>query len=170
MHRNTAILVGILALTAALLVGIQLGKLTGFIPNPSPFPSPVVLTTPTPLPKLTSFRHQTCGLSFDYPDDYKLQQASDSATLTPPNAVDPTTQRIILLCGVDFPKPPLPAERIEEATIAGRQATIYHDASAKDGTPLDVVIFSHPKNGLEVALFGFGEIFKKVIQSLKFDR
>ena len=161
MHRNTGVIFAILSVVAALLIGVNVGrKLNGKPPSPQPTITPSI----TPSPGVKTYTHPRCQVSLEYPPEYSVTEASDSAVLARNN-----NDRIILLCGVDFPKPPLSPERIEEATVAGLQATIYHDASAKDGTSLDVVVFSHPKNGLEVALFGFGEVFKKVIQSLKLE-
>ncbi len=160
MHRNTAILIAFLAIVAALLIGINVGRrFSGGSVTPSPSP---VVTIPSPSPKLISYTHPRCQVSLNYPPDFKVTEASDSAILTGEN-----NERIVLLCGTDFPKPPLPPERIEEATVAGQIATLYHDASAKDGTPIDIYVFNHPENGLEIALFGFGSVFKEIITSLK---
>src|SRR3989344_6375559 len=169
MHRNTALLIAFLAVLAALVTGLKIGST--FSPQAqlaqvSPLPSSVAVTEASPqvagaeAPK--TYTSSNCGLSFNYDPDFSVTEASATTTLT--NAK--TGENIYILCGTEFPRPPLSAEQIETATVAGQKATIYHDASAKDGTPLDVVVFSHPKNNLEVALFGFGEVFKKVIQSL----
>lgn len=176
MQRNTAVIIAILSVTAALLIGLTIGRrLSG---NSKPIinlpaqtgdlqPSPTSqLTThnssPSPSPAGKFFSHPQCGLSFTYPADFQLSSASDSVQLT--NTL--TNEQINLICGIEFPRPPLAKERIETATIAGQPATIYHDASARDGTPVDVVAFNHPENGLEIALFGFGEVFASIISSI----
>lgn len=164
MHRNTALLLALLGVIAALLIGLFIGRrLTGNTSPPitrvQPSPTPAV---PSPSPLTSFFTHTECNLSFAYPTDFRLAESSDSAQLT--NTV--TDEQINLICGVDFPKPPLPAERIEEASVAGVLATVYHDASAENGSPIDVVVFDHPTTGVEIALFGFGEVFEGILNSL----
>lgn len=173
MHRNTAILLAVLAVTAALLVGLAIGRrisgnpqsVTNNLQSSPTLPPGINNLQPTPSAAKKSSTNKSCGLSFTYPENMQLTEASDSAQLT--NTT--TGEQIILLCGVVFPKPPLIPERIETATVAGQTATVYHDASAKDGKPIDVVVFTHPKNKLEIALFGFGEVFERILQNLQLD-
>ena len=186
MHPKALIFLSILAVLAALLIGINVGRKLNpnqeLIPSPSSRLSPLPTTNPsTPLKasnqpfdgeqsrttqgKPTTFSHPQCGVSFPMPSGFEIdQQASDGAKL-----VNQTTkEEINLVCSDVLPKPPLTSDQIETASISGVTATIYHDAQAKDGTPVDVVMFVNPENGLEVALLGFGKVFKQVWQQLIF--
>lgn len=165
MHRNTAVLLVVLALLATLVVGIRVGSTL----NPIS-PLPTVNTSPEPIASTQALKHLThagCGVSFEYPGNLELVEASDSAILSPPGATESLANRIIVVCS-DFPKPPLPDDKVEEATVAGQLATIYHDSSAQDGAPVDVVVFTHPKTRKEIGLFGFGEVFEKVLETVTF--
>lgn len=171
MHRNTYLLVSLLAIFAALLVGINLGR---------KFSAPLPTTTttlqptdqPTPRGALVPYTNTFCGFSIEYPETLTiLDSASGSAVLTDPaNAAN----TIAITCQKDIPRSPLPQELIETVGVwnsdrsASIAAKLYHDASAKDGKPMDVLIFRHPKTGLDVFLAGFGATFNHVIQTLKF--
>jgi len=170
LAKTTAILIIILAIIAALVTGIQIGRKVGsgslFTSSPTPdltsqAPSPSVIASASA--QLQTFTHKECGVQFQYDPAYQVSQSSNSAIL-----VNGTTgDQVSLACAAEIPLPPLPPEKIDEATVAGQAATIYHDASAKDGTPIDVVIFDHPVKGLKVALLGFGEVFQQTLTSIK---
>lgn len=176
MHKNTIIVIIILAVVASLLIGINLGRKIGKVqtltnPSPSavlveiPSPSPSVDAQPSPPPKTSVlYSLKGCGISFAYDTEYTLQIASRGAQLT--HATD-ANNKISIACQADIPRPPLTEERIEDATIAGVQTVIYHDASAKDGLPLDAVIFTHPKNKLDIAILGFGEAYDRLLQTVE---
>lgn len=156
MHRNTTFLLVALALVAALLLGIKVNIwMTGGprqILLPSPIPSPLSLKT---------YTSQPCGITFEYPTEFTLQESTGAARLTS------SKETVDVACASTLPKPPLPKEKIETITVASISATIFHDASTKDKAPRDVVIFTHPKKRQEVALFGYGEVFQKILSSLK---
>ena len=166
MHKNTAILIVFLSVIVALIVGLNLGHIFSKDQqeiNNQPSTSPISLSSP--ISTSTTYTHPACKVTFAYDPSFSISsESSDSAVLINKN----TREKITLLCGVEFPKPPLPEDKIEVATIAGQMTTVYHDASAKDGTPVDVAVFIHPKTDMEVALFGFGEKFQKLLTTLKF--
>ena len=112
---------------------------------------------------IETYTSTDCGVKFEYSGIFEVTEASSSAIFI---SQENQNEVVRLICGIEFPKPPLPEDLIEEATIASQLATIYHDASAKDGTPVDVIVFNHPTKDFEVALFGYGERFEKIIQSL----
>ena len=79
---------------------------------------------------------------------------------------------VALACQEEIPRPPLTLENIEEVTListsgASISGSLYHDASAKDGAPVDELIFTHPTTGLDVFLAGFGATFQQILSSLK---
>ena len=165
MQRNTAILILVLAVFAALLIGLNISKVMNpqqqLVPTPQPTnPSP----TPLPENKTTEFMMSECGLSFRYANDFSIETATRSARL---NSKTNQNEHINIACAPEIPRPPLVPELIQEATIAGRMVNVYHDASAQDGSPLDAVIFTHPTNGLDVAFLGFGDAFNQLLTTVK---
>ncbi|MCX6793634.1 MAG: hypothetical protein NTY06_00845 [Candidatus Gottesmanbacteria bacterium] len=170
MHRNTYLLVSILAVCAALLVGVNIGKrLTK--QKPSPTPNPVTVNpTPTPGEVVQTYTDTYCGFSLNYPTGFTvLENASGSAIL---NNTSDKTQSITLTCQKAIPKPALTADKIETLTIpktggASVSAKLYHDSSAKDGTPMDIVIFRHPTNGMDSFIAGYGNAFNAAIKTLQ---
>lgn len=167
MHRNTAIIIAVLATVAAFVVGLKLGLTlsTQELPTMQSSPSPIaLLPSPSPRPLLKTFIHKNCGVQITYPSDYQINEASTAAILTNSSTKD----QVNLLCGENFPIPSLPPERTEQASIAGQLATVYHDTSTETNQPLDIYVFNHPFKSVQVALFGFGEIFETIIQSLQF--
>lgn len=166
MHRNTYFLVIILAVCAALLVGVNIGKrLTKQAPPPASLPSP----TPAPGVTTQTYMNTFCGFSLDYPASFTiLENASGSAILH--NAAD-KTQSITLTCQKTIPRPALSEDKIETLTIpvatdASVSAKLYHNSSAKDGTPIDAVIFKHPTNGMDGFVAGYGSAFDAAIKTL----
>ncbi len=167
MHRNTVFFIGFLAVLAAVLVGINIGRripqVSPTLIPPSPISSPASLQPVVSLSNQADSRLEICGLSFSYEPGFTLKQSSNAAELAGSN------ETIRVVCTAEIPRPPLPPEKMEEITLDGVKTTLYHDASAKDGTPLDAVIFKHPKKDLDVGIFGFGGGFKKLVQTIKFN-
>lgn len=167
MHRNTYLLVIVLAICAALLIGVNIGKRLQKQPSAPP---PVQTPTPTPGTPIQTYMDTFCGFSLSYPASFTiLENASGSAILN--NAAD-KTQSITLTCQKAIPRPPLSADKIETLTIpivngASVSAKLYHDSSAKDGTPIDAVIFRHPTNGMDGFIAGYGNAFNAAIKTLQ---
>lgn len=167
MHRNTYILISILAVVAALVIGVNIGKKFSKTPEVVPVS---VTPTPTQTPiKLETYSDPYCGISFSYPSTLSvLDSASGSALLT--NAKD-TSESVAVACQDEIPRPPLVAEKIESLILPDGEATIaaklYHDASPKDGSPIDALIFRHPKKKMDVFIAGFGETFNELIKTVQ---
>lgn len=166
MHRNTKTLTIVLLLTAALLLGVRISNLlSGRNEQPLSSSSPSNLpNTQFPGGPTKSFVSTYCGVTFDYPVDMTLNESTNAARLTKLGS----NETIDVACGQNLPKPPLPKDKIETATVAGQLATVYHDKLTKDGSPIDVVILTQPTKKLEIALFGFGETFIKLLKSVRF--
>ncbi len=166
MHRNTLVFTITLAVMAAVLVGLNVGrKFPSFSPAPTPTPEEQTRT-------LVTFTSEPCGVTFEYPEHLsKLDGPSGSAVFT-----DPASEKnsVTVTCQAEIPRPPLPADRIETIAIpsatgaATVSARLYHDASPKDGAPLDALIFTHPTTGLDVFVAGFGSVFQGILVSLKY--
>jgi hypothetical protein len=166
MHRNTLLFTIVLATLAAILIGLNVGRKfpTG---SPAPTPTPEQETS-----TLLTFTSQECGITFNYPQYLsKLDGPSGSAVFTDPTNAETS---VTVTCQAEIPRPPLPSDRIETLAIPGTttnatiSARLYHDASPKDGTPLDAIIFTHPKTGLDVFVAGFGPVFQGIIVTLKY--
>lgn len=167
MHRNTYLLVIILAICAALLIGVNIGK--RLQKQPAGQSSSLGGASPTPTPAVTTqtYVDSYCGFSLDYPAGYAvLENASGSAIFN--NTTD-KTQSITVTCQKGIPRPALPAGKIETFVLSGSSisATLYHDSSAKDGTPIDAVIFRHPTNGMDGFVAGYGDAFNAAIKTLQ---
>lgn len=168
MHRNTILVIGFLAVVAAMLVGLNIGKrLQPETPLPTPLPTTLTkpLNLPTPQPNPIGYNLTDCGLSFTYEPEFNLETASSSAQLTSKT----TQEQINIVCVPEIPKPALPPEKVDEIELAGNKAMLYHDTSAKDGSPLDAVILTHPNLEIEIGIFGFGEKFQNLLKSIKFE-
>lgn len=161
MARNTLLLVIVLAIVAALVVGVQIGRQAN--PSFSPTPTPLALSPTPPEPTLLSHSNTYCGFSFSYPSTLTLTLgASGSAVLSN------SGETILMACQKNIPRPPLATDRIEEATLAGvMNAKLYHDASPKDGTPMEALIFTNPNNGLDVFISGLGTTFTQIISTIQ---
>ena len=170
MHRNTYLLVSILAVIAALLIGVNLGKRFFTSPDSSLINRPSIQPTISPSPApLISYINAVCGFSFEYPDVFtKMDNASGSAVLIN----QASNESITVTCQKNIPRKALPQEFIETVVLtdasrsASISATLYHDTAPIDGTPLDVLIFRNPKNGLDIFLAGTGVTFSRIIKTI----
>ena len=165
MPKNTRNLIIFLTVFAALVVGVNFGRMMFPKSNP-PVNNPVANPTPrvTPKPELLRYESFVCGITFQYPKTLtKLDIETGGAMLVdgknPPNSV-------AVACQKDIPRPALAADKIENLTIGSASAKLYHDVSAKDGTPVDKLIFTQPAKKIDVYVSGYGENFTTVISSL----
>lgn len=168
MHRNTLLLISILAVVAALLVGIRIG-LTMRPPAPVAVSKVSPTASPTSAPTYTTYTDAACDVSLQYPTNLQILESTTSGTILA-DAKNPNGS-IIILCQQDIPRVPLPPEKIESLVLtatnsASVSAKLYHDASAKDGTPIDKLIFTHPRSGLDVFIAGYGDVYQRIIASL----
>ncbi len=158
MHRNTYLFVTFLAVFAALVVGVNVGRQLTSRQSPIAPPSPTPIPTHVPI----SYTNPLCGFTLDYPASLTMMgNTTASAILT--NTED-TTQSVVITCQKDIPRPALVPENIETILIQSPggstvSAKLYHDSSAKDGTPIDELIFRNPKNGIDIFIAGIGETF-----------
>lgn len=161
MHRNTYLLVIFLAIFASLVVGVNLGKRL----NPPTPLTPTPSSTTTPTSTSSKYTNETCGFSLIYPTTLTLTDGATNSALFIHTTVK--DQSIAVACQEEIPRPPLTTDRIETMIISSVSAKLYHDASAKDGTQIDELIFRNPKTGMDIFIAGFGETFDQVIETLK---
>lgn len=153
MYRNTYLLVCVLAIIAALVIGVNIGRQV--VQSPSSTPTPIV-TPPqeATLSRVKPYRNAFCNVAFDYPDDFTLiENASGSAAFTGPAA----DEGILLTCQKDIPRPAIAQENVEDIRIGSVAAKLYNNQS---------LIFRHPGTKLDVFLAGTGEVFQNLLQTL----
>jgi len=169
MHRNTFVFMILLAVVAALLVGVNIGRRLST--QPTADSRQLTAATPSPAPRtlLIPYTNTRCGISFQYPEHLTKLEATAGAMFIDPQSA---SNSVALTCQANIPRPPLSPEKTEAVTLeatsgASISATLYHDTSTKDGTPVDKLIFTHPKSGLDIFLAGFGETLKQILPTLK---
>lgn len=167
MPKNTLLFVSFLAVIASLLVGIQIGRsMSPQQENIAPSPTPKITATPT----LHFVNGSSCGVRFQYPSSLTVMEGSGSGMILA-NVTKPE-ESIVVVCQDDIPRVALPDDRIETKKIlsttgtASVSAKLYHDASQKDGTPMDKLIFTHPKTNQDVFIGGFGVIYTQLLDTL----
>ena len=100
----------------------------------------------------------------------RLDSTTSGTILTDPNKQEDS---IIIICQKDIPRVALSNEDMEKLTIvsasgsATLSATLYHDASEKDGTKIDKLIFYNKYKQLDVFIAGFGTVYDNAIKSVK---
>lgn len=169
MHKNTLLFTAGLAVVAALVVGVNIGKSMRF----SPISTVPIIVSPTssPAPTLISYTNERCGITFTHPSNLQRLDSTTSGTIL----TDPKNQQdsIIIVCQKDIPRVPLEADQMEKLTIvsasgsATLSATLYHDASEKDGTKIDKLIFYNKFKQLDVFIAGFGTVYDNAIKTMQ---
>jgi hypothetical protein len=161
MHKNTFFLVLILAVVAALLVGINIGRKFQAKPDQPLADSSAV--TPTQSPKETVFTSPNCGISLILPPGTTATNiATNSAQF-----VSADESVIQFGCQKDIPTFALSEDKIETVKIASMTGTLYHTTSPKDGTRVDALIVKHPTTSMDIYLAGLGSTFSAIIKSIE---
>jgi hypothetical protein len=169
MHRNTYLLVIFLAVFAALVAGVNIGRHFTVSQQPTVTVKPLS-PTPIPSPVPAAYTNVICGFTLDYPNTLTMMgDATRSAILT--NTKD-TSQSIAIACQKNIPRPAIDATNIDTMSIqrpggATVSANLYHGSSAKDGSSVDELIFRNPKNGIDIFIAGFGDTYNQVIQTVR---
>ncbi len=174
MHRNTYLVITLLAVFAALVLGVNVGRKFGKTMS-EPAPTPQAAQPMTAVDQTGSlYTNSYCGFSLTIPNGFqKLENASGSAILSNPE--DPNNA-IVIMCKQDIPRSSLPLGQIESVDIAsaagtpGVKASLYHETSAKDGTPIDALLFTHPTNGMDVFIAGYGQTYNNAVQTIRLIR
>ena len=166
MHRNTYLLVSFLAVIAALIVGVNIGRMTIPSLTPQAPPQATVTSTPTPSrPQVKTYNNPYCRVRFEYPVTFtQLESASQAAAFRGPEDGD----GILFTCQKDIPRPSVTEENMEDVRISSVSGKIYHTKSTKDETVVDSLIIRHPTTKLDIFLAGRGKIFKDIVSTLTF--
>ncbi len=164
MPKNTFVVVVVLAILAALVVGVNIGKRVTDTNNADTFTT-TLSPTPTTQVNLYTYANRNCGISITYPEYFSLLENPLEGALL--SNTRNSKDAIIVTCQKDIPRIPLPAEKIEQVKIGTVSAQLYHDASQNDGTPIDKLIFTNPGTNKDVYIAGYGSDFNTVLQSLQ---
>jgi hypothetical protein len=170
MHRNTYLVVSILAVLAALVVGVNVGKKISPVQPTIENPTPTVSVAAIPTVSRETFTDTSCGFSLTYGSEFTLMNSSSGSAIL--NFANDKTKSIIMACQNNIPRPPLPADKIESLTLytttgASVSAKLYHDQSQKDGTSIDALIFTHPTSKLDVFIAGYGSAYNEVLKTIQ---
>lgn len=162
MQKNTFILVVVLAIIASLLVGFNVGR--KLHPNSSNSFKPSVTSAPTPTTIPTSsYTNTYCRVGLTYPSTMQVTElATGSAKFTSASDV------VVLACQKDIPQIAVEDNQKETITVGSVSGTLYHTATPKDGTPIDVAIFHHPKTDMDILVSGIGDTFTAIRTSVVF--
>lgn len=166
MHRNTVLLIIVLGVLAAVVVGVNIGNKL----HPTKQTGSTASGAPSPTPPPTLYDDTACGFSVMYGPDFTLQEnASGGAVL---NKGNDQSQSIVMACQKDIPRPALPLNQTEKLYFpdengASVAAMLYHDTGAKNGTPVDAVIFTHPTRKTDIFISGTGPLFEAVVKTVR---
>jgi len=183
MHKNTLVLIAVLASLASLLFGVSIGKklerkqvsnltnlpTSNIITPTSQFTFPTSISTSTEASQvvgISSYTDDRCGFSLTYPSSFSVTKTAGNKGVIIADVANPNSV-IAATCDTKLPRPPVSENKIEETSLDGIVATLYHDQSP-DGSSRDEVIVKHPRNGLEIILAGFGPDFQNALSSFKF--
>lgn len=157
MHRNTYLLVSVLAVVAALVIGVNVGRnVTNSDTDNRVEQVPSVTQAPL---EASTMRYQNafCKVEFDYPASLAVfESASGSAAFTGANA----GEGILLTCQQNIPRPDVGEENTEEVRIGSVAATLYRDS-------VDSLIFRHPATKLDVFIASAPQMLQKIIETLR---
>jgi hypothetical protein len=167
MQRNTLLLTALLAVIASFMLGLNIGKSIGSV-KPAPAPAPTPAKTPV---VMLPFTNEKCGVTFQYPSNLQLAESTGSGVIFYDS--DHPELSVAFACQPDIPRPALPTNKIESKSIpytttsATVSAKLYHDTSAKDGSPIDSLIFYQPKKATDIWIAGYGKIFSELLKTVK---
>ena len=193
MLKNTYYLILVLSICASLLFGMNIGRRMQTQENTnkqaarsntqeaSPTAQAISDTPPLTTPAMVKeestqsskriknklYTSAPCGISISYPDTVSVQESKTENVGAVFTGSSNTNEVVVVTCQKDIPKPPVPAELIENIQIDTVVASLYHDKSQKDGTDMDALIFTHPKLKLDIFIGGYGTLFNSMIKTIK---
>jgi hypothetical protein len=157
------ITVSLLAVFAALVAGVNIGK--KFYPAPPDKNSQTIQKiTPSPsapkaspTPAFQLFTDSTCGVSFIYPANLsEIEIPTGGIMLT---RVSNPSETVYYNCSKAIAKPDLAVNNIVNITVGTVSAKLYQDYTPAEGKPMNKLIFRHPGNKMEIQIGGLGDNF-----------
>lgn len=167
MQRNTLLFTAFLAVLAALVVGVNIGR---NLSQPAAIQSPTGTPAPTPI-AILRYESPKCGIMVKYPSNLQVKESTTSATAF--IDIKDINQSVLLICQPNIPRIPLTPDKIESIVLHPESGTstvsakLYHDSDEKDGSPVDRLIFTNAKKGIDVFIGGYGKTFNDIIASIK---
>lgn len=172
MHRNTAILVVLLGIFAAVVVGVNMARI-GSSDQPPPQASsqnnsmtPEVTTIPTVTPvSLLAVDLKECGISIQYPLTFTKVTLESGATtfLDPVSPIDATTVQ----CQNVLPKQIAKGSTTTPIMIGSVSATLYTPPQATGSAQeKQKLYFRSPTAKKDVVLSGSGATFTELLKYL----
>ncbi len=161
MHKNTFLLVLILAIIASLLVGVNIGRKFQAKPDQPLADSPII--SPAQPAQSTIFTSTNCGITLSLPQGTQAEGVSSRSA----RFVSADQTVIQFACEREIPRFPVPSEQIETIQIASISGKLYHTKSAKEGTTLDALIFRNPNTAMDIYLAGLGSTFSAIIRTIE---
>lgn len=168
MPKNTTLLVIFLAIAAALVVGVNIGRKIAPVENaavnPANKPQKQFISTPTPTVAFSKYSNSQCGVTFQYPQGLKTMEAADGNTIfidqkNPGNS-------LILICQKQIPTPKGQISN-EEIIIGSASARLYKESSSSGEPVAYHLLFTHPGNGLKIMISGLNQAFENIVNSLE---
>lgn len=163
MPRNTFILVSLLAIVAALIVGVNTGRSFNNTSSSGITPSPLPTGAAKPGIPYISYRNTTCGISFSVPEDYRTLESSGGSTLFI-NKENPT-QSVTLLCQKPLPAASIASGSASPVTIGTVSAILSTGMSGK-GSPVESLDVTHPGKNIDIRITAPSAIFKEILKSV----
>ena len=102
------------------------------------------------------------GFSIKFPSDWQQTSKDDNIVFSKDN------EDITITIQADIPRPALTEEYIDDFTLGGLEAKLYHDGSAKDGALVDKVIIDLVDSNDDIYIAGYGNVFDMMILTFKF--
>ena len=181
MAKTTILVLFILTVIAALLFGINIvKKIQSSLEKP---PTPTITLKPSLkpiIPSVTSsatpsaasagqtvYKNTACGYEIVYPKTW-IKQDYDAKSIALSENQASNSAKIAIVCAQEIPKPPLTEDKIEQIKLSSVSATLYHDSSPKDGTPLDEVIATIPGKSMDIFIAGFGPTLQQILSTFRF--
>jgi hypothetical protein len=166
MPKNTYLLVSFLAVFAALVIGVNFGKIItrGSINQLNQI-SPSISPTPTEIKvNLTNFENTKCGFTFSYPENLKKMEAADGNTIFI-DAKNPD-QSVLVFCQKIIPTPK--GKLIEKDIKIGSASAQVYEESSDSGKLLTAynLLVTNPKNNMDILISGLGSAFETIVKSL----
>lgn len=131
----------------------------------------------TPLPFSRNINQQEEQLSNNTESNLFFQSKRFHFSVQHPHCIiQDDSFGIIFQCGneaitfvraASIPRIPLPENQIEQITISGILAHLYHDTDQKTGANMDVVLFTIPGTTDDFSISGYGPVFKRMIQTVE---
>lgn len=163
MARNTFLLIVSLGIIAAIVVGINIGRIT-LSPQTNVEITPTESLLPTPTPKLLIYDATTCPLRFQYSDIYtKVDLDTGGSTFI---NLEDTSDKLTLICQKNLEQPK-EFEDALEYNIGSSSARLIQPVATTSGQTTGRLYINDTKTGMGIIISGSTPIFNQLLNSLQ---